>query len=331
MDTRRWQIVCEGWSSGRRSEWRGRPHSLRPVGARGADRPAPGARAVGAGRSFGVPAARGIPVEWPLSACCTGPGEVQLVARGAEGELLHATLRGRELSGFECIGSPAGLDGAPMGLASAPAACCREPGRMDVFAVGSAGALLHATRDDTGFSEFESLGGIEGGGGRSEPIPGAIAAGNCGSRGARRVRPRSRWDFLLKWWNGSRWSGSSPSGRPRRRIRPIRRSQRAVPLASAPIACGRGATRLDVFARGPRGDLLHKWWDGKTWSGFESLGMPVSAHSGARIPFTGGSMTCAWSRDQLDVFARGADGNVHLPPRSRSRGDAPGPRPRHRW
>jgi hypothetical protein len=110
-------------------------------------------------------------------------------------------------------------------------------------------------------------------------------------------------------------------GAPQSRTRPIS-IQRAVRLASAPIACGLPAPRLDVFARGPRGDLLHKRWEGGSWSGFESLGWPSSAHTGARIPLTGISMTCAWGGDYLHVLARGADGNLHgvaLPASAESR------------
>jgi hypothetical protein len=41
------------------------------------------------------------------------------------------------------------------------------------------------------------------------------------------------------------------------------------------------------------------------------MGMPISADTGARFPFTGISMTSVWSRNRLDVFARAADGNLH--------------------
>jgi hypothetical protein len=37
-------------------------------------------------------------------------------------------------------------------------------------------------------------------------------------------------------------------------------------LASAPAACSWGPNRIDVFARGSRGDLLHASWDGSRWS-----------------------------------------------------------------
>jgi hypothetical protein len=307
-----WQIVCEGWFSpvavargdgdltlfGRS----GRGELVHQRRDRGRWGPIV---------SFGVPGGGGIPVDWPLSACSTGADEIQLLARGAEGELLHATVRGAESSGFECIGSPGGLDGAPMGLAGAPAACSREPRRMDVFAVGMAGGLLHAKWDESGFGEFESLGGIEGTAGRSEPVSSAISACNCGTRAMAVLTRGPAGDLRLNWWNGTRWSGFESLGAPQEPDATYPAVQRGVPISSAPVGCGRGATRLDVFVRGPRGDLLHKWWGGTEWSGFESLGMPVSARTGSRIPLTGFSMTCAWDGDHLDVFARGMDGNLH--------------------
>jgi|SoiMethySBSTD1v2_1073268.scaffolds.fasta_scaffold260182_3 hypothetical protein len=118
-------------------------------------------------------------------------------------------------------------------------------------------------------------------------------------------------NVLLKWWNGRRWSGFESLGAPQEPDATYPAVQRAVRLTSAPIACGLPAPRLDVFARGPRGDLLHKRWEGGSWSQFESLGWPSSPHTGGRIPLTGFSMTCAWGGDGLHVLARGADGNLH--------------------
>ncbi len=268
-------------------------------------------------RSLGLPLARvpgsqvPVPVEWPLAACSTGPGEIHLLARGPEGELLHGALRDHDWKGFECVGVPAGFDGLPMGLASAPAACSRAPGRMDVFAVGAAGALLHATWDGSGFSEFESLGGIDLPGVGPTPLAGQVSACNCGDRRMGVFARGPAGDLLLKWWNGSGWSPFSSLGSPQERDTVYPAVQRAAPIASAPVACGGGTTRLDVFVRGPRGDLLHSRWDGKEWKVFESLGGPRSPATGARILFTGASLACAWEKFRLDVFARGADGKLY--------------------
>ena len=268
-------------------------------------------------RSFGVPLARvrgsqvPVPVDWPLAACSTGPEEIQLLARGAEGELLHGTLRGNEWDGFECVGVPAGLGGAPLGLASAPSACSRVPGRMDVFAIGAAGALLHATWDAAGFSEFESLGGIDLPNTSPGPISGQVSACNCGDRRMGVFARGPAGDLLLKWWNGSAWSPFASLGSPQEPDCVYPAVRRAAPISSAPAGCGGGTTRLDVFARGPRGDLLHSWWDGQGWNVFESLGMPRSPSTGAWIPFTGISLACAWEKFRLDVFARAADGKLY--------------------
>ncbi len=323
METPRWHLVCEGWFSPAAASCGEGEVALFGRSARGELMH----RRLERGEwgpiiSLGVPGARGVPLEWPVSACQTGKDEIHLVARGAEGELLHGSLRDGTWSGVECIGSPAGLDGAPLGLAGAPSTCSREPGRMDVFAVGSAGALLHTTWDEGGFGEFESLGGIESGTGRSEPVPGAIAACSCGPRAMAVLTRGSGGDLLLKWWNGKRWSGFESLGAPEEPDATYPAVQRAVRLTSAPIACGLPAPRLDVFARGPRGDLLQKRWDGQSWSGFESLRWPSSPHTGGRIPLSGFSMTCAWGGDWLHVLARGADGNLHgvaLPASAESR------------
>lgn len=50
-------------------------------------------------------------------------------------------------------------------------------------------------------------------------------------------------------------------------------------VASAPRSAGSqvvswGPNRLDVFGTGVNGTLYHKWRNGSSWSGWESLGTP---------------------------------------------------------
>jgi hypothetical protein len=52
-----------------------------------------------------------------------------------------------------------------------------------------------------------------------------------------------------KAWNGSVWSGWESQG---------------GALTSGPSVVSWGAGRLDVFALGASGTLLHRWWAG-TW------------------------------------------------------------------
>src|SRR4051812_31180525 len=65
--------------------------------------------AFGEPRSLGQPLARDgaertMPVDWPIAACATSADEIQLLARGPEGELVHGSYRRREWGGFDCVG-----------------------------------------------------------------------------------------------------------------------------------------------------------------------------------------------------------------------------------
>jgi len=267
--------------------------------------------------SLGVPLAHDgsttIPVDWPIAACATNPGEIQLVARGPEGELLHGTLRGTEWGGFESIGSPAawfGTVGVPMGLTSAPVACSRLPGTMDVFALGASGNLLHSPWDGKEFAEFESLGAAATDGGASSPVVPPISVTACGVRSIAIATRGTRGDLLVKWWDGTKWSPFASLGLAAEPDQLYPAAKVPVPLSGPPVCAGGGSTRLDVFARGQRGDLLHKWWNGKDWTAFESVGSPATPE-GALIPFTSASVACAWGKFQLDVFARASDGKLY--------------------
>jgi hypothetical protein len=66
---------------------------------------------------------------------------------------------------------------------------------------------------------------------------------------------------------------------------------------SAPAATSWGAGRLDVFARGADNTLVHKWYSGGAWSGWESLGGALTSEPGL----------VAWGSNRLDVFVRGTD------------------------
>src|SRR5207248_10447396 len=169
--------------------------------------------------SLGLPLARDggttVPVDWPIGACATAPGEIQLVARGPEGELLHGTLRGTEWGGFDSIGSPAawfGSVGVPMGLTSAPVACSVLPGTMDVFALGASGVLLHSPWDGKEFAEFESLGGVVLNGGPDSPVlpPSSPPPSGIGwSPFARRAARAVLW---VRWWAARNGTPSAPLG-----------------------------------------------------------------------------------------------------------------------
>ncbi|PYO53247.1 MAG: hypothetical protein DMD84_06735 [Candidatus Rokuibacteriota bacterium] len=82
-------------------------------------------------------------------------------------------------------------------------------------------------------------------------------------------------------------------------------------MTDPPAACSWGADRVDVFARGPGGEVLHKWWEDREWSEFVSLGMPVSADAAPEpLASTAAITACTWGAQRLDVFTRAVDGDL---------------------
>ena len=71
-------------------------------------------------------------------------------------------------------------------------------------------------------------------------------------------------------------------------------------ITSEPAVVSWGSNRLDVFARGTDGAVWHRWWDGRQWGGWESLGGEIPA----------GSNICAvsWGSNRIDLFVQGMDG-----------------------
>jgi hypothetical protein len=142
-----------------------------------------------------------------------------------------------------------------------PAVCSRGGGRIDVFVVGTDGALYHKWWDGTSWGPSqltsERLGGVIVG------QPSAVAWGPdrldvfvVGTDGA----------LYHKWWDGTSW-GPSPDGFERM----------GGNLIQSPVSLSTGAHRLDVFCvRAGDRMLLHKRYDGSSWrpslTDFEVLG-----------------------------------------------------------
>ena len=68
-------------------------------------------------------------------------------------------------------------------------------------------------------------------------------------------------------------------------------------MTSSPCAVSWGYNRIDVFGRGTDNALWHKWWDGSSWSGWESLGGIL----------TSAPTVSSWGDNRLDVFVKGTD------------------------
>ena len=93
-------------------------------------------------------------------------------------------------------------------------------------------------------------------------------------RGVSSRRSGARGDLLLKWWDGTRWSDYAPSPESPDESYPA--VTMPAPLTGPPAACSWGGAHASMCSPVDRasGDLVHKWWDGSDWSGFDSLGMP---------------------------------------------------------
>lgn len=245
------------------------------------------------------------------SLCPGSDQQIELFATSPDGDLLHMVGGRGHWRAFECLGAPALLTdgiGIPAGLRSAPAACSIESGPVHVFAAGHDGELLHTSRDHSGWSGFDSLGTP--GGDHPGPIVEPVAACTCGPNALAVFVRGVRGDLLLKWWDGAKWSDFASLGMPE--LPDPAYPAVAVParLTGPPAACSWGEHRLDVFLRGGRGDLLHKSWNGRQWSGFESLGMPIDDDAEA-VPFTGAVTACSSGVGALDVLARAANGRLY--------------------
>ncbi len=273
-------------------------------------------------RSLGVPVARSlggevaVPVDWQLAACTGGPDAIELAARSPDGDLLHLRLTPDGPAEFECLGAPAAAPAGRairVGLAAPPAICRSGPGRLDVFAMGPGGEVLHAIRSRDEWGPFESLGTPpEPSGDRlagRQAVVEAVAACRYGPSGIALFHRGAEGQLLLKWWNGADWSDYASLGSPDVPAESSPAVTAPALLTGPPPACSRGADRLDVFARGPCGDLVHTGWDGADWSRFESLGMPADGEQ--PIPLTGTVTACSTAGRSCDVVAGAVDGRLY--------------------
>jgi hypothetical protein len=123
------------------------------------------------------------------SAVAWGPNRIDVFVRGTDNQLWHRWWDGTAWRGWEPLGGV---------LSSGPDVSSRGPGRLDVFVRGSDNQLWHKWFDAAGWHNWEPLGGVL----TSDPT--AV------SWGANRIDVFGRGtDSALwhKWFDGLRWSG----------------------------------------------------------------------------------------------------------------------------
>ena len=157
-------------------------------------------------------------------------------------------------------------------LASGPSVASWASGRLDVFARGNDGALIHKWYDGSNWLGWESLGGHL----TSDPSAVSWASGRLDvfARGP-------AGDLIHKWYGASGWSGWESLG---------------GVMVDGPGVTSWAAGRLDVFVRGGDNALWHRWYD-TGWAGWEKLGGIL----------TSGPAAASMNAGRIDVFARGGD------------------------
>jgi hypothetical protein len=179
-------------------------------------------------------------------------------------------------------------------LVNNPVVVSWDHDRLDVFAVGSDGALYHKAWDGGQWlpsSGLESLGGI---------ILGSPAVASW---------DHDRLDIFVigtdralyhKAWDGSQWL---PSATGYDRLGGV--------ILGSPAVASWDHDRLDIFVVGTDGGLYHKAWDGSQWlpsvENYDDLGIPIPGG-----PIRGNPVVVSWDHDRLDIFVVGsADGALY--------------------
>ena len=154
------------------------------------------------------------------------------------------------------------------------------PNRLDLFGVGTDGAMYHKAWDGIwrpSPSGWEHLGGI------FTSTPAVVASGSDRLDVFGLGTDRSL--FHAAWAPDTGWTAWETLG---------------GTFASPPAVVSWGPNRLDIFGVGADGAMYHKAWDG-AWrpspSGWEHLGGV----------FTSPPAVVAWASDRLDVFGLGTD------------------------
>jgi hypothetical protein len=237
-----------------------------------------------------------LPQSWTLFESSAGPAVAYQINGVVEKALADYGLSGK------CTGLQLNLSSAGAHFDDLGGVCRNDPAvaswghdRLDVFVIGTDGALYHKWWD--GAQWGPSATGFEFMGGSIAGNPAAVSWDH------------DRLDVFVvgtdgglyhKAWNGSEWLPSlttydnlgipSPGGR----------------IRGNPAVVSWDHDRLDVFVVGSAdGALYHKWWDGAQWgpsaTGFEFMGGII----------VGNPAVASWDHDRLDVFVVGTDGALY--------------------
>ena len=174
----------------------------------------------------------------------------------------------------------------PVGFSNSPAAVVRDINNIDVFVRGNDNNLYHIYWGGTGWYGWEN----HGGGLQSSPTVCSWSQARLDifARGGNNNLIHCWWDANGGWSQWEDMTNTFPGG--------------FQPINFNPAAVSWGPNRIDIFAtRMGDGHLIHSWWDGTRWNGWEDLGGLI----------TEAPSVVSRGNGLLDVFGRGSDGAVY--------------------
>ena len=211
-------------------------------------------------------------------------GENRLDIFGLSFNLANAPMLHKAWDGRQWLPSHAGWDTLGGSFLQSPAVASWGHDRLDIFGVGSDGAMmLHKAWDGARWLpsplDWQPLGA-------ASPMQPAVAS-----------RAPSRLDIvavgfdhrmLHKAWDGSQWLPSQFDWDPL-----------GGAFTSQPSVASWAADRLDIFGIDGGGQILHKAWDGSAWLPSHEDWDAVGG------VFVGTPAVTAWAGNRLDIVAVG--------------------------
>jgi hypothetical protein len=177
-----------------------------------------------------------------------GYGRIDVFTRGGSGDLQHtwydpAIPAG--WGGWESLGGTIVSDPAPESWGS---------GHLDVFARGTDAQLYHRYYAN-GWSPWTQQGGMAING-NPNPLSWGYGRIDVFARGLSNDLKHTFFDTVIPGWAGWESLGGN--------------------IASDPSTITFGSGHLDVFSRGSDAQLYHNWYGSSGWSGWTSLGSPLT-------------------------------------------------------
>lgn len=177
------------------------------------------------------------------------------------------------------------MTAAPGGVVSSPGVTLRGPNALHAAVRSTDTHMYQRFWDGQRWSGWQALGGDL----ASGP---ALASWNegrldCFARGMFQNLIHVWWEVSSGW---SAWQDMGP-------ILPTR-----YDIQFEPAAVSWGPNRIDVFAvKADDGHMIHCWWDGSRWNGWEDMGGILTA----------APTVLSRGVNRLDCFGRGTDGQVY--------------------